>query len=399
MQKQDHIETDEHGVAHSVIGASSMSRIEKCPASVRLHKALLKAGYKQKSNEHSKRGTAVHTLIELYLSTNWPLASFEPVHAQTGYVYTQEDLDNVKWVKAIVENYQNMPEWAEAELMLETRVQLSSVHPEAFGTTDIALVIPFEKALILDYKNGTGPVETQGNRQLAYYAIGLQDAFSVDKVECGILQPRVSKTMAKTEVLSCHDLEDERARLASVIAATEDDRVQPCKGEHCHWCPAKDAHTCPEWPKQSLGDLLLDTTAVEEVRPAMPFIVEGLIPAKDMTPDMRAMVLHNTDAIKRWLEEVNEYCVENFDAEPTPGFSIALGREGVRKWAEGAEGALKVQGVKESYLYDTVLVTPTQLEKRMGAAFKKLPENLIVRSEGKKKLVANTDSVVKSSSI
>jgi hypothetical protein len=399
MSGESHIETDEHGVQHSVIGASSMSRVEKCPKSVQYHKELLKTGWKGKSSVWAKKGTAVHALVEWALmNPKKALMGWQgKTHKDTGHVYTPVDINNVSWVRSVVSEIMSRPEWEGAELMVEKKLQLTSISEDAFGTTDIVLVIPFDKALILDYKDGTGKVETKGNRQLAYYGIGLQDEFVVNEIYAGILQPNISKKMDPIEVISESDLEDERVRLLATINRTEDPNEEPCKGSHCHWCPAKEAGVCPlheKEEKQTTENLLLPTVVETEVEDDLSVNIRSLIAAKDLTPEQRSMVLMNMKAIEEWLESVYNYSLATFEESPTPNFMITEGREGNRKWNSDAEEELKKLGIKDSYLYDTKLTSPTNLEKRMGAEFGKV-EHLVERAEAKKKLVAISESAGK----
>ena len=67
--------------------------------------------------------------------------------------------------------------WKEApgsEILVETRIPLSFIHPEAFGTFDAAIVDYFGTLHVFDYKYGQGhAVSPTGNLQMILYGLGL----------------------------------------------------------------------------------------------------------------------------------------------------------------------------------------------------------------------------------
>lgn len=386
------VEVDEHGVAHSIIGASSLSRVDACPGSVHLHKELLKTGWKGKSSPAAAMGTAVHHFVEqMFLQDLDPMTMDGLFHGPTKYTLTKNDCKNLKWVKQQVEKARKRPEYKDAELMLETKLPLSSVHPESFGTTDIALVNPFGKALLLDYKNGTSKVIAKGNRQLAFYGIGLQDTYGVTDIETGILQPNVCKTV-ESSLLTVDDLEEERVKVRATIDKAMAPDAPLSMGGHCFFCPAKQAKTCPlqaEAQKKESESLLLPTTVEEDTAlewEPVKIDSNSLLHPSQLSDKQRAQLLINKKLLEDYLKQVYDYSLKTFDSAPLKGFTVAEGKLGNRTWSEGAEEKLK-ELVREDFLYETTLASPTLLEKRLGSEYAKVSD-LVVRKEGSKKLVA-----------
>lgn len=392
--KSEFTEIDEHGVEHSVIGASSMYRVEMCPRSVSLHRELLKTGWKSKSSDAANKGTAMHHFIEeMFTQDLDPDEMQGTFHAPTKYTLTKADCANLKWVKKQIEKIRKDPEWEDAELKLETKLHLSSVHEGAFGTNDIALVNPFGRAYLLDYKDGTSKVGTIGNRQLAYYGVGLQDEDGCYEVVTSILQPNVTKTVEQY-VLTSETLEEERVRLKDAIEKAMDPNAPLCEGSHCFFCPAKQARTCPlilEKEKQEKESLLLPVKE-EEGPEWTPVKLDSasLTPVDELTDQQRATLLVNKKLLEDYLKQVYDYSMQIFEDHPLKGFTITEGRQGNREWVSGAEDHLKGL-VKDEILFEIKLASPTLLEKRLGSDFVKIPSDLVLRKEGQKKLVAIAD--------
>lgn len=170
--------------AHSRIGASSMSRWSKCPASVRLSKDMPNT-----SSAYAEEGTRAHELAE-YVLTNkrWPInvESDEMLDAVQVYV----DFIDTGICYSNKDGFQSRPTW----MKVEEKFHLKELHPDLFGTSDCTLYFEEEKLLmVIDYKHGQGlAVEAENNPQLMYYALGalMKTKAACSHVEMVIVQPR-----------------------------------------------------------------------------------------------------------------------------------------------------------------------------------------------------------------
>jgi hypothetical protein len=244
----------------------------------------------------------------------------------------------------------------------------------------------------LDYKNGTAKVDAKGNRQMTYYGIGIQDEFGCTEVHMGILQPNVSKKPVELSLITTDDMETERQRLITTILKAEADQPALNSGSHCFFCPAKQAKRCPKLAEEqkSETEALLIPTDPEEVDELewLPVKLDSsmLTPPSELSEKQIAQLLINRKIFEDYLKEVYDHAYHTFEEKPIRGFQIVEGRKGARKWTDDAEETLKGL-VKEDYLYDTKLASPTTLSKRLGKAFDEIPSSLITQEPTSSKLV------------
>lgn len=163
--------------AHSLIGASSAKRWMACPGSVHLLN-----NHPMPSSPAAAIGTLAHELgenilherLELETQDKEPSADLEQIMCED---YDEATIENVlMYVNIVWSKYKlRKQEGFEPTLHIERRVHLGSVHPDAFGTLDAAIICNEGPVDIFDYKNGRREVDVEDNPQAMYYAIGLQD--------------------------------------------------------------------------------------------------------------------------------------------------------------------------------------------------------------------------------
>ena len=223
---------------HSRFSASGASRWFACPGSVSLSE-----GVPSKDSIWSLEGTRAHEILEKMISRKTrrisaaeymaALASAPPEMIQFGN-------SAADFILAVHR------EAYDAELMVETRVLLDFVHPDAFGSLDAAIVEPFGTLHVLDYKYGKSLVRPENNLQFLFYALAVAHRYdwNFKRVRMWVLQPRVRGFDGFTF------WEISIAELRSYVSVFKNavDRVikqpnQYAEGEHCHWCPAKSK--CP----------------------------------------------------------------------------------------------------------------------------------------------------------
>ena len=112
--------------------------------------------------------------------------------------YYNEDMKQhcENYVAFVVENYEAARKHTkDAKLIVEAKLDLSELIPEAFGTGD-AVIIADEELHIIDLKYGKGVrVSCENNKQMMLYALGALRAYDymypLDRVKMTIFQPRL----------------------------------------------------------------------------------------------------------------------------------------------------------------------------------------------------------------
>lgn len=335
--------------AHSRIGASSMSRWSKCPASVRLSKDMPNI-----SSSYAEEGTRAHELAEKILrgeKVNFSDCDDEMVEAVMTYA---NFIHSLKWTK----------------LLIEERFHLKELHPDLFGTSDAVLYFEEEKLLmVVDYKHGKGlAVEAENNPQLMYYALGalMKTKLPCSHVEMVIVQPRCFHPDGpirrwKIDVI---DLLDFSADLVDAAKMTENPNSEIVPGDHCRFCPA--APICPG----------LHQTAIEAAQ-------EEFSPAFSYDPAKLGEILGKIPAIEAWAKAVKEFAFREAQAgRIPPGYKLVPKRAN-RKWRdeEQAEEFLLLElGLSPvEARQEPKLKSPAQIEALLSKEDKKRLEEIIIK--------------------
>lgn len=209
---------------HAKFAASSAERYFNCPGSV-----ALSEGIPPKDNIYSLEGTRAHEVLESIV-TSKPIpdgATLEMIgHAKRA-------------AKFILDLHEKA---THADLMVEEKVRLDFVHPEAFGTLDYAIVEHFGTLQVLDFKYGKSLVSPVENLQFLFYALGVAHRFdwNFKRVKMWTLQPRVSGFDGYSFwEITISELKEYIHEFKSAIERVEKSPDVYVEGKHCHWCVAK----------------------------------------------------------------------------------------------------------------------------------------------------------------
>lgn len=173
--------------AHSKFSASGAERWFNCPGSVELSE-----GMPDKSSPWAIEGTEAHEVLEatmkIELSGNCGATIEENDH-----VFKGKPKAMIDYAYQAAKFILDLGEKLIAEVMVETRVYLDFIHPEAFGTFDGAVLDHFGTLHIFDYKYGMSLVSPKENLQMIFYGIGLAHKYqwNFKRVRLWIIQPRV----------------------------------------------------------------------------------------------------------------------------------------------------------------------------------------------------------------
>jgi hypothetical protein len=355
-------------VQHSrVVGGSTAKRVISCPGSV----ALCAKMPPKPSSKYADEGTLLHNVMDLILTTNQTPESFAGMEYE-GIKLTQELIDEK--VYPALRALDDIDPKKEMEYATETRVGFGDFLPGVFGSTDVLGRIG-RRAIILDWKFGSGvAVDAESNPQLMFYAAAAmrtpeaQWVFDgVDEVECIIVQP----PSVKRWVTTTKRIKQFEQELAMAVRISQMPDAPLNTGDHCRWCAAKP--TCPKMTGLVDRSLhaQLDVLNVEQI----------------------AGYLKKADMLEQWIADVRGLAHQILDAgKPVPGFKL-VAKRATRQWADDDQAlvAMLNEGIPESELLTSKVISPAQAEKVLKKHGKQLPANQVVAVSSGSTLVEDSD--------
>lgn len=363
---------------HAYLPPSSADRWIHCPGSVALAAQLPPP----ESSTYAEEGTLAHSVAELKLRRNiGELTQRQFTRSMTKYVkseYWCGEMDEATdfYADTVIEHLADAG--ADAELMIEQYLSLDRWVPESFGTSD-AVVIGGDTIEVIDLKYGKGvKVNAESNAQLRLYALGAAalfgDLYDFTQARYTIVQPRLDHVSSETVPLKELLLWAEDEVRPRAVMALEETDYTAC-GDWCRWCPAK--ALCRHRAEHNLE------LAKDEFK-APPLLTDEEI----------GDVLTRAEAVKRWVEDVQTWALEqavagkNFD-----GWKLVEGRS-VRRYADDNKAAEKLiaAGYDEAMLYERKLYGITAMEKILGKKqLSTILGDLLVKPAGKPVLVPESD--------
>lgn len=241
--------------AHAKYSASGSERWLGCPGSLKLSSTVPVPP----ESKYAAEGTRAHEALEFMIKNRRKRLSAEAILRKKYGVQMA-----VHAARALSEVEKLAPPGA--EILAESRIDLSFVHPGMFGTSDIGVIEHFGELISIDYKYGAGvlvePVGKDGraNSQLAYYALGLAHRYDYNfsTVRLTVVQPRFEHKLGpvRSHVMAIDELMDWAHVFKKGVNACEREERKPLKkltlraGKWCKFCPAK--NVCPEYKNLSM---------------------------------------------------------------------------------------------------------------------------------------------------
>lgn len=225
--------------AHSKFSASGAERWFQCSGSV-----TLSEGMPDKSSDAAKEGTLAHEVLEAILKkyTDNRIPEFRDFK----YPVTHEMFDHgVHAANQIMEIFEAAKD-DYADLMVESRVTLDFIHPEAFGSLDAAVLDYFGTLHILDYKYGFTLVSPVKNLQFIFYSLAVADyhSWNFKRVRMWTLQPRVKGFDGyQFWDISMDELKAYIPEFKRAVERVEKFPTTYNEGKWCYFCKAKSK--CP----------------------------------------------------------------------------------------------------------------------------------------------------------
>lgn len=361
---------------HALLSASSSYRWLRCTPSARLEQQ-----FEDEQSPYAAEGTKAHALAETLLNRllfdmNYDESEAEPEN------YSREMTEAVRQYVDICMEKANeaRKRSADAEIMVEARLDYSEWAPEGFGTGDMVIVAD-EVLEVVDLKYGKGvPVSAINNSQMRLYALGAYAAYGllydIKTVKMTIVQPRLDSVT--TDTMAIVDLLSWGESIKPVAKKAFEGDGDCVAGSHCGFCKVR--HLC-----RALAD-----TCLEE------FYQMGGKKTNLLMDSEVARILDMYPVIKRWLEDVNEYAIQKAVSgeKDWPGYKVVEGTS-KRKITEPikAAQALLAADYEASEIYrPQELKTITDLTKLLGRnGFNEIVGPFVVKPPGKPTLAPLSD--------
>ena len=363
---------------HAKLSASGANQWLNCPPSIKASE-----GVGDKSTTFAQEGTFAHEISELYFSNLFENLSDEDFKQQleqskSNEYYSEELLEYVKqYVDIVEEKINEAKAQDEPILFFEHRLDLTRYVPESFGTGDV--VIYYNGTVeIIDLKYGKGvEVSALNNPQLRLYGLGayelLKDFEDVHTIKTTIIQPRLHNI--SSESMKADDLVEwglNTVKPQAIKAHNGEGEFNA--GNHCRFCKIR--HSCRARAEAN------NVEAEDMKAPAT--LNDGEL----------AELLHKLPEIKRWANDVEEYCREQAfeNSRQFDGWKVVEGRAN-RKYVDDEQ---VYKRLKEHYdpkeVSETKVLSISKLEKQLGK--KKVSEilsDLVTKPQGKATLVTEDD--------
>ena len=357
---------------HALLGASSSARWLVCTPSARLE-----AMFPDEQSPYAAEGTVAHDLAEAILRHK-----LEGKKAPKLDEYSTEMVEAVNRYVDICEEKVNeaRSRSADAEVMIEAKLDFSRWVPEGFGTGDMVIVADGILEVI-DLKYGKGvPVSAVENTQMRLYALGAYDVneflYDVKSVRMTIVQPRLDSV--STDEMALEELLDWGEDIKPIAQRAWEGvgECTPC--DYCNFCKAR--HTC-----RALADTCLTA-----------FYKDGGKLNQLLTDQEVSDILAMKDLITKWIKGVYDFAYEKAlsGEKQWPGYKLVEGTS--RRTITDPDAAAQTlldNGYKEEDIFKPrELEGITNLQKVLGKkGVSEYLEAYIDKPEGKPTLVPDSD--------
>ena len=359
---------------HANLSPSKRHRWAVCPGSVREE-----AKYpEERTSEAAIDGTHSHTLLEHCLSEG-----VDP-ESMIGQVLSDDDgafkvdADRAARVKVATEYVKQRiaEQFGMCEVIAETRVDPEHLlgRSDMGGTVDIQ-IRGTEVLELVDYKDGMGVVEAEGNHQLELYALGclaglklpVNGQYPWKRVRMTIIQPKLALKGMKP--ITSHEVPvqailDMIGKLVVEGAACDAPDAPLVPGDsQCKFCRAKGSCAA------LASNVMREVGIMFQPTVSNPMDVAQQSADKDpttMSDEQIRQIMEAAPLMRQLLEGVEKEALRRLKAGQTiPGLKLVNGK-GSRSWAfteaEMAEKLVKM-GIPKSAIYETKLVSPAKAEK------------------------------------
>jgi hypothetical protein len=352
----------------NVVGGSSAKRVINCPGSV----VLVQKMPRQPSSKYAAEGTALHTCIDRLVNDDTLTVPMLLGKTVDGVVITEDHIEKLSYA---IQTLDTIDPAMTLRYVTEVRVGFGDLLPGVFGSTDL-IGRQRTRAIVLDWKFGDGVmVDAEENMQGMFYAAAAmrtpetQWVFNgVDEIEIIIVQPPYTRRWVTTPAR----IADFEAELVRAVKRSQLPDAPLSVGDHCRWCTAKPI--CPQM-----------TGAVDRVaRTAL----EGVDSAS------LATALALADQLETFINDARALAFARLEKGlAVPGYKL-VSKRATRQWTSEAKAKaalLALDGVAESDVTETSLLSPAQAEKVLKKRKLALPPDVVVAVSSGNTLAAESD--------
>lgn len=393
---------------HANLSPSKRHRWGLCPGSIREE-----AKYPEdRSGPAAIDGTHSHTLLEFCLSEDVEPETLVSATMQDDDGTFIVDIERAQRVKVATDYVKQRRAEQLSVVIAEHRVnpQRLIARDDMSGTVDIQ-IYGTDVLEIVDYKDGMGAVQAEGNAQLELYAVGaLADAdepYPWKRVRMTIIQPKMA--LRGQPAITSHEVDISEIlaivdRLVIEGAAVDAPDAPLVPGEsQCKFCKAKGS--CA-----ALASNVMKEIGIMFQPTVMSLDVAQQSADKDPSTMDDGQILSIMEAaplMRQLLEGVEKEALRRLQSgQAITGLKLVNGR-GSRVWAfeddEIAEKLVKM-GIPKGSVYETKLVSPAKAEKltwekRDGTKvqlterqLKRMEQEYVVKMAGKLAVATESDS-------
>ena len=360
--------------AHAQLSPSKRSRWALCPGSIREE-----AKYpEQDSGPAAVDGTHTHTLLEQCIKLDKDASAFVGLLMADHEGEFLVDAPRAARVQVALDYIKSRKEvfLGMCEVIAETRVDPKwFLHRDDLGGTVDVQLRGLGVLEIIDYKDGMGVVEAEGNLQLEQYAIGVlaecelgwnvPEQYPWQEVRMTIVQPKLAlKGMSPitTSTVTVKQLLDRVSLLGQQARATDapDAPLVPGEGQ-CKYCRAKGSCAA------LAGNVMKEVGIM--FQPVGQFEISAQAANSDpnmMSDQQIREIMEAAPLMRQLLDGVEKEALRRLKAgQAVPGLKLVHGR-GSRAWSlpeeQMAEKLVKM-GIPKTAIYETTLVSPSKAEK------------------------------------
>ena len=392
---------------HANLSPSKRHRWGLCPGSIREE-----AKYPEdRSGPAAIDGTHSHTLLEFCLSEDVEPETLVSATMQDDDGTFIVDIERAQRVKVATDYVKQRRAEQLSAVIAEHRVnpQRLIARDDMSGTVDIQ-IYGTDVLEIVDYKDGMGAVQAEGNAQLELYAVGAlanaDEPYPWKRVRMTIIQPKMA--LRGQPAITSHEVDISEIlaivdRLVIEGAAVDAPDAPLVPGEsQCKFCKAKGSCAA------------LASNVMKEIgimfQPVMSLDVAQQSADKDPSTMDDGQILSIMEAaplMRQLLEGVEKEALRRLQSgQAITGLKLVNGR-GSRVWAfeddEIAEKLVKM-GIPKGSVYETKLVSPAKAEKltwekRDGTKvqlterqLKRMEQEYVVKMAGKLAVATESDS-------
>lgn len=376
------------GRAHALLSASGAYRWMACTPS-----AILEDIYEEQTSVYAEEGTLAHELAELKLrsklnqvlkkkstpaETKARREKTAEIKASVLYSPEMEEYTD-EYVNYVMAEYiAALKEDAAAVLLIEERLDFSSLVPDGFGTGD-AVILFSDKVVVIDLKYGAGKkVSAYQNTQMKLYGYGALTIFDllydIEHLKLVIFQPRMDNVsefeLTHDELIAWGETEvKEKAQLASKGAG------ELVTGDHCGFC--KHRAKCRA--------MFEETKNLFEAKKEDVFTV---------TDAELLEVFEKGSRVSSYIDAVAAHITQTaIEGKKWEGYKLVEGRSNrVISDQDKADALLKAKGFTDADIYNMKLKGLGDLEKLVGKkSFDEVLSSVITKPPGKPTLAPESD--------